>query len=157
MQLVTRGKLSSSQVRNSKLQHSASTHGLAVCVELCGTLLVCCRTIKRPQLLSLVAFMQTLQQAAMLMLHGYVVRRDKSETLQAPAACNCKLHNLCVSACFSVAGASGQLEFRELNMNQTLHENGVHDESHTYETLDLPSDFHIPVLHVYWNDDLTVA
>lgn len=42
-------------------------------------------------------------------------------------------------------------------MNQTLLENGVADESHTYEALDLPTDFHIPVLHVYWNDDLTVA
>lgn len=42
-------------------------------------------------------------------------------------------------------------------MNQTLSENGVADESPTFEALDLPTDFHIPVLHAYWNDDLTVA
>lgn len=55
------------------------------------------------------------------------------------------------------SGASSSFEFRELNMNQTLSENGVADESPTFEALDLPSDFHAPVLHAYWNDDLTVA
>lgn len=42
-------------------------------------------------------------------------------------------------------------------MNKTLQENGVVDDANTYEALDLPTDFHTPVLHVYWNDDLTVA
>jgi hypothetical protein len=55
------------------------------------------------------------------------------------------------------AGASSTFDFRELNMNQTLLDNGVADESGTFENLDMPTDFHIPVLHVYWNDDLTVA
>lgn len=61
--------------------------------------------------------------------------------------------------CFCHAGVntSSKFEFQELNMNKTLQENGVIDETSTFETLDLPNDFHIPVLHVYWNDDLTVA
>lgn len=57
----------------------------------------------------------------------------------------------------AAAAAAGAFEFRELNMNKTLQENGVLDEAHTYESLDLPNDFHVPVLHVYWNDDLTVG
>lgn len=57
----------------------------------------------------------------------------------------------------TASSSSCQFEFRELNMNKTLQENGVADETSTFETLGLPSDFHIPVLHVYWNDDLTVA
>jgi hypothetical protein len=57
------------------------------------------------------------------------------------------------------AGASSSCahEFRELRMNQTLQENGVLDEAGAFEDLDLASDFHVPVLHVYWNDDLTVG
>lgn len=58
---------------------------------------------------------------------------------------------------YAGANNSSQFEFQELNMNKTLQENGVIDETSTFETLDLPNDFHIPVLHVYWNDDLTVA
>jgi hypothetical protein len=54
-------------------------------------------------------------------------------------------------------GAGSQFEFRELDLNKTLQENGLVDESGTYEALDMPSDYHVPVLHVYWNDDLTVA
>lgn len=50
-----------------------------------------------------------------------------------------------------------QHEWRELCMGQTLQENAVLDESSEYEALDLPSDYHVPVLHMYWNDDLTVA
>ena len=59
----------------------------------------------------------------------------------------------------SAAGPSSnaQYEFKELDLNKTLQENGVADESGTFESLDMPSDYHIPVLHVYWNDDLTVA
>jgi hypothetical protein len=42
-------------------------------------------------------------------------------------------------------------------MNKTLEENGVVDETSTFEDLLVPTDAFIPVLHVYWNDDLTVA
>jgi hypothetical protein len=44
-----------------------------------------------------------------------------------------------------------------MDLNKTLQENGVIDESSTFEAHDMPSDYHVPVLHVYWNDDLTVA
>lgn len=54
-------------------------------------------------------------------------------------------------------GSAPTYEFKELDLNQTLLENGVIDDAGTFESLNLPSDYHIPVLHVYWNDDLTVA
>lgn len=57
----------------------------------------------------------------------------------------------------AAGGAGSQFEFRELDLNKTLQENGVVDESGAFESLDMPSDYHVPVLHVYWNDDLTVA
>ena len=53
--------------------------------------------------------------------------------------------------------ANAEMQFRELDLNKTLYENGIEDETAAYESVDLPSDFHVPVLHVYWNDDLTVA
>jgi len=40
---------------------------------------------------------------------------------------------------------------------QTLEENGVLDESPQFEDLGMPNGSYLPVLHVYWNDDLTVA
>lgn len=49
------------------------------------------------------------------------------------------------------------LAAQELHMNQTLEDNGVVNETSTFEDLQVPSDAFIPVLHVYWNDDLTVA
>lgn len=48
-------------------------------------------------------------------------------------------------------------EFRPLDMTLTLEENGVHDESDEFEELSISEDFYIPVLHLYFNDDLTVA
>eukprot|EP00879_Flechtneria_rotunda_P007962 GHRR01008342.1.p1 GENE.GHRR01008342.1~~GHRR01008342.1.p1 ORF type:complete len:233 (+),score=65.45 GHRR01008342.1:339-1037(+) len=54
-------------------------------------------------------------------------------------------------------GSSSQFVFKELDLNRTLQENGVLDDTEVFESLDMPHDFHIPVLHVYWNDDLTVA
>mmetsp|Transcript_22500 Transcript_22500/g.57632 ORF Transcript_22500/g.57632 Transcript_22500/m.57632 type:complete len:228 (-) Transcript_22500:48-731(-) len=51
----------------------------------------------------------------------------------------------------------GKWKFDELDMNLTLDENGVLDEVPEFESLDVPTDYYIPVLHVYWNDDLTVA
>jgi hypothetical protein len=46
---------------------------------------------------------------------------------------------------------------QELDMNRTLEDNGVVDETRMFEDLQMPTDAFIPVLHVYWNDDLTVA
>ena len=40
---------------------------------------------------------------------------------------------------------------------QTLADNQVPDESATFEDHDISNEFYVPILHVYWNDDLTVA
>lgn len=53
--------------------------------------------------------------------------------------------------------AGNQFDFKELDLNKTLQENGVVDESGIFESLDMHGDYHVPVLHLYWNDDLTVA
>jgi hypothetical protein len=48
-------------------------------------------------------------------------------------------------------------EFVPLDMKLTLTENGVPDESDEFEQLTIDQDYYTPVLHVYFNDDLTVA
>ncbi|KAI5066452.1 hypothetical protein GOP47_0019076 [Adiantum capillus-veneris] len=45
--------------------------------------------------------------------------------------------------------------FSDLNMDKTLAENGISDESNLFMSLGLASNHHIPVIHVYFNDDLT--
>lgn len=50
----------------------------------------------------------------------------------------------------------GSYEFQELDLNKTLEENGVPDETPTFEDHLVPTEYYIPVLHVHWNDDLTV-
>lgn len=47
--------------------------------------------------------------------------------------------------------------FRPLDMTLTLEENGVADDSEELAMLNMDPDEHIPVLHLYFNDDLTVA
>jgi hypothetical protein len=44
-----------------------------------------------------------------------------------------------------------------LDMNTTLEENGVPDERDLYAKLNLPDDFYAPLIHLYFNDDLTEA
>ena len=44
-----------------------------------------------------------------------------------------------------------------LDMKLTLQENGVLDERENYAKLNLPDDFFVPMLHLYFNDDLTEA
>ncbi|EER16220.1 conserved hypothetical protein [Perkinsus marinus ATCC 50983] len=46
---------------------------------------------------------------------------------------------------------------RKLDMEKTLEENGVPDEANLLKSLDVDPDEHIPVLHLYFNDDLTEA
>ena len=48
-------------------------------------------------------------------------------------------------------------EIVPLDMDKTLEENGVLDETETFYDLGINDDFYIPVLHIYYNDDLTVA
>jgi len=43
-------------------------------------------------------------------------------------------------------------------MNQTLSENEIYDETPEYEALGIPEEsWYIPTIHLYFNDDLTVA
>jgi hypothetical protein len=44
-----------------------------------------------------------------------------------------------------------------LDMNKTLEENGITDESDEFESLGLPADYYVPAVHLYFNDDLTVG
>ncbi|KAF4678101.1 Cytochrome b5 domain-containing protein 1 [Perkinsus chesapeaki] len=46
---------------------------------------------------------------------------------------------------------------KELDMDKTLEENGVADEAQLLKSLDIDPDEHIPVVHLYFNDDLTEA
>jgi hypothetical protein len=47
-------------------------------------------------------------------------------------------------------------EFIPLQMDKTLEENGIVDESEVLEKLDLDELQHQPILHLYFNDDLTI-
>eukprot|EP00741_Cyanophora_paradoxa_P003435 tig00000704_g3338.t1 len=51
----------------------------------------------------------------------------------------------------------GSGSFVNLNMKVALQENGVFDESDEYLELNLDTSFYVPVLHLYFNDDLSVA
>lgn len=44
-----------------------------------------------------------------------------------------------------------------LDMDKTLDENGITDESEQFEKLGLPADYYVPAVHLYFNDDLTVG
>lgn len=44
-----------------------------------------------------------------------------------------------------------------LNMKKTLEENGMKDETEEFQRLGIDPDDHIPVIHLYFDDDLTEA
>eukprot|EP00002_Diphylleia_rotans_P023678 TRINITY_DN4659_c0_g1_i1.p1 TRINITY_DN4659_c0_g1~~TRINITY_DN4659_c0_g1_i1.p1 ORF type:complete len:212 (+),score=42.82 TRINITY_DN4659_c0_g1_i1:53-688(+) len=46
---------------------------------------------------------------------------------------------------------------RVLDMNKTLEENGIPDESDKYADLAVDDDYYTPALHLYFNDDHTSA
>ncbi|OQR97386.1 cytochrome b5 [Thraustotheca clavata] len=46
-------------------------------------------------------------------------------------------------------------EFVPLDMNKTLTENGVADDAEEFERLNLDVDDYQPIIHIYYNDDLT--
>ena len=50
-----------------------------------------------------------------------------------------------------------ELEFQNLDHALTLQDNGIPDDQPTFESLGIASDFHTPVIHLYYDDDLTVA
>lgn len=46
---------------------------------------------------------------------------------------------------------------KPLSMDKTLEENGIVDERKTYEELEIPeSEWYIPAIHLYFNDDLSI-
>ena len=48
-------------------------------------------------------------------------------------------------------------EFINVNMEYTLAENGLEDESEQFAELGVDEDHFVPTLHIYFNDDLTYA
>jgi len=48
-------------------------------------------------------------------------------------------------------------DFRPLDMNKTLEKNGIPNESDAFESLRIADDYYTPVVHLYFDDDLTVA
>ena len=49
-------------------------------------------------------------------------------------------------------------EFLPLKMNETLEGNCLVDESTTFEKLSITEEeCTVPIIHVYYNDDLTIA
>ena len=48
-------------------------------------------------------------------------------------------------------------DFRPLDMNKTLEENGIPNESAEFEELRIAEDYYTPVVNLYFDDDLTVA
>lgn len=46
---------------------------------------------------------------------------------------------------------------RLLNMRETLAANGIPDEDNQFDLLNLDPDSWIPIIHLYFSDDLTVA
>ncbi|CCW70361.1 unnamed protein product [Phytomonas sp. Hart1] len=48
-------------------------------------------------------------------------------------------------------------EPHDLDMELTLDENGIMDESEGFEKLGLNADYYIPAIHLYYDDDLTIA
>mmetsp|Transcript_3122 Transcript_3122/g.5306 ORF Transcript_3122/g.5306 Transcript_3122/m.5306 type:complete len:227 (+) Transcript_3122:176-856(+) len=51
----------------------------------------------------------------------------------------------------------GEYLFTVLDLDKTLDQNGVSDEQESFEALGIPDDYYIPVIHLYYKDDLTVA
>lgn len=48
-------------------------------------------------------------------------------------------------------------EFVPADMSKTLEDNGITDDDEALDKLDMDNDGYIPVIHIYYNDDLTIA
>lgn len=46
---------------------------------------------------------------------------------------------------------------RNLDMEKTLEDNGIHDEDEEFYELGMNEDHHLQAIHIYYNDDLTEA
>lgn len=51
----------------------------------------------------------------------------------------------------------GEYTFSLLDLDKNLEDNGVVDDSEEFEAYGIPDDYYIPVIHLYYKDDLTVA
>jgi hypothetical protein len=96
----------------------------------------------------------------MIMLNEMMMQNDYMQnpaevstdcSLQASQFCS--LTNPTNIALFHAAGAG----FVLLNMKGTLEENGIKDETEEFVQLGMNEDLFMPILHVYFNDDLTIA
>lgn len=54
-------------------------------------------------------------------------------------------------------GGKGEDKMVPLNMALNLEQNGVKDDSADFEALRISEDFYVPSIHLYFNDDLSVA
>lgn len=54
-------------------------------------------------------------------------------------------------------GLPGETEFQPLDMRLTMDENGIFSDVEEFIALHVPTDYYIPVIHLYWTDDLSVA
>jgi len=52
---------------------------------------------------------------------------------------------------------TGSQMCRVLEMNLTLDENDIPDEAPKFDSLDIDEDLYVPIVHLYFSDDLTVA
>lgn len=55
------------------------------------------------------------------------------------------------------ASYTWKFQGRVLDMELTLAENGIEDESDEFDRLSVPDDFYTPPLMLYFNDDLTAG
>jgi len=51
----------------------------------------------------------------------------------------------------------GDHAFTVLDLDKTLEENGLVDDTEDFEAYGIEDDYYIPVIHIYYKDDLTVA
>jgi cytochrome b involved in lipid metabolism len=54
-------------------------------------------------------------------------------------------------------GEDGEYLFNILDLDKNLEDNGVVDDTEEFEAYGIPDDYYIPVIHLYYKDDLTVA
>lgn len=58
----------------------------------------------------------------------------------------------------ALVARGGRVDFYPLDMSMTLEENGVAHDRPEFDALDVEdNDAYLPVIHLHWSDDLTVA
>ena len=59
--------------------------------------------------------------------------------------------------CVLARDGAGHSVARLLNMRETLDANGIPDEDMQFDQLNIDPDAYIPIIHLYFSDDLSVA